>query len=216
MKVEFGQEKPEELEESWPGEYSVFNWMEYVTAIPQPMFLVTTYKEEEVPNACLHAWSTFTGEGGDYYCILSILKDTHTYANISRDEEFCLNFVAPEYWEQCKGTIQNNEQETDEITESGLNLKEAQVISAPRIEEAFLNLECKLEWEKELHPGSQWIILAGSVQQIALEEEFAEGDAEKRLEEFGFLYNIHSPTDPIKGIKHDSKVGELKLFTGEK
>lgn len=82
------------------------------------------------------------------------------------------------------------------------------------MEEAFFNLECKLAWEKELHPGSRWILLAGSVQQIALAEEFAAGDVRERLEEFGFLYNIHSPTDPSKGIKYNSAVGKLKL--GEK
>ena len=212
MKVEFSKNIPADLEESWPGEYNLFSWMEYVSAIPQPMFLVTTFKGEEIPNVCLHAWATFTGEGEDYYCILSILKNTHTYSNIIRDGDFCINFAAPRYLEECKETIQNNEQEADEISQSGLHVEEAQVISAPRIEESFLTLECKLEWEKELHSGSQWVLLAGSVQQIALEEEFAQGNAEERLKEFGFMYNIHGPTNPVSGIKHESEVGKLELL----
>lgn len=31
-----------------------FSWMDFVTAIPSPLFVVTTYKSNGKPNACNH------------------------------------------------------------------------------------------------------------------------------------------------------------------
>ena len=41
MILELDLEKPETLEAKWPGQYQTFSWMEFVTSIPQPFFLVT-------------------------------------------------------------------------------------------------------------------------------------------------------------------------------
>ena len=42
MKKEFSV-KPEKITEEWPGELTVFSWQDFVTAIPSPLFLITTY-----------------------------------------------------------------------------------------------------------------------------------------------------------------------------
>ena len=55
--------------------------------------MVTTLKENGLANAAFQSWSSFTREGDGYYVIMSgIMKHTHTYANIKRDKEFCVNF----------------------------------------------------------------------------------------------------------------------------
>ncbi len=41
--------------ESWG-----FSWLEFVTSIPAPMFLVTTYKSNRKANACMQSWTSFT------------------------------------------------------------------------------------------------------------------------------------------------------------
>lgn len=105
MKLELGFEKPEVLVQKWLGQYDIFSWMEYVSAIPQPLFLVTTYKENGIPNVCFHAWSTFTGEGENFYCILSMLNHQHTYKNIKERKDFCVNFPDATHLEKCYSTI---------------------------------------------------------------------------------------------------------------
>ncbi len=212
MKIELGKKKPDILKEEWPGEYTTFSWMEYVTAIPQPLFLITTYKENGMPNANFHAWSTFTGEKDNYYSILSLLKGTHTYENIQRDKVFCINFPSQESLAKCYDTIHNNEDDKDEIVESGFTLEKAHSIEAPRIKECFMNLECRFEWEKELFPGSQWILICGSVQHIGLDEDFAKADAVKRFKDYGIMYNIHAPNNPIEGYKDNSYIGKLDII----
>ena len=36
--------KPEAITEQWPGELTSFSWQDFVTAIPSPLFLISTYK----------------------------------------------------------------------------------------------------------------------------------------------------------------------------
>lgn len=38
MKLELGIEKPKALTQKWEGQYDIFSWMEYVSAIPQRYF----------------------------------------------------------------------------------------------------------------------------------------------------------------------------------
>lgn len=212
MKLELGIEKPKALTQKWEGQYDIFSWMEYVSAIPQPLFLVTTYKDNDKPNACFHAWSTFTGEGENYYCILSMLSHQHTYKNIKERKDFCVNFPDVTNLEKCYSTIKNNDYSDDEIKKSGFTLEAAKVVSAPRIKECFLNLECSLEWEKSLFEGSKWIILCGKVKHFAIDEDKVKNGIKGRYGSFGYMYNIHSPMNPMDGSEEESKIGIIEIL----
>ncbi|MCH5212514.1 MAG: flavin reductase, partial [Oscillospiraceae bacterium] len=70
---------PETIDES---ELYGFSWMEHVMAIPSPLVVVTSYKENGKPNATMQSWLTFTGEEG-YHCIFSsVYKNGHMYKSI--------------------------------------------------------------------------------------------------------------------------------------
>ena len=71
MKKEFTR-KPEKITEAWPGELASFSWQDFVTAIPSPLFLITTYKSNGKENACLQSWSTFIGDSGEFICIIGM------------------------------------------------------------------------------------------------------------------------------------------------
>ncbi len=43
-----------------------FSWLEFVTSIPAPMFLVTSYKSNGKANACMQSWATFTTGDNSY------------------------------------------------------------------------------------------------------------------------------------------------------
>ncbi|NLT12247.1 MAG: hypothetical protein GXY06_07545 [Clostridiaceae bacterium] len=38
-----------------------FSWMDFVTAIPSPLFVVTSYKSNGKPNACMQSWAGSAG-----------------------------------------------------------------------------------------------------------------------------------------------------------
>lgn len=59
-----------------------FSWIEYVLAIPSPLIVVTSYKDNGKPNATMQSWSTFVSEDG-FYCIFgSVNKNQHMYSSI--------------------------------------------------------------------------------------------------------------------------------------
>lgn len=196
--------------EAWGRPFKIFSWVEYVSAIPQTISVITTWKENRIPNACLQAWTMYGGDADGYYVVFSIMNDTHTSRNILRKRDFVVNFPGMDEFPRCYQTITNNADEIDEITASGLTVEPGQVVDAPRIKECFLNLECRLEWHRPLHDGSYWHVFAGEVVHVGIESKRAQGGTYGRYGSSGFIYNIHSPIDPATGAQDDSMVGILE------
>ncbi len=196
--------------EEWPGQLKVFSWMEYVTAIPQVVSVITTWKEGRIPNACLQAWSIYTGDGGGFYVIFSIMNHYHTYGNILRDKEFAVNFPAINISPQCYKTVTNNAKETDEITIAGLTIEKAKVVDAPRIKECFLNLECKYEWHRPLHEGSLGSLFAGKVVHVAVEKDRACIGTKGRYGPNGFTFYLPPSKDIETGQQESLTTGKIE------
>ena len=209
MKYELNS-KPNNFKETWPGQFNIFSWIENVTAIPQAISIITTWKEGRIPNACLQAWTTYLGDGGGYYVIFGIGNKNHTYKNIMRDKDFVVNFPDIDLFPKCTKTYQHYSDEIDEITTSGLTIEPSQVVNAPRIKECFLNLECRLEWHRPLHDESHWHLFAGEVVHVAIENSHSQSGTYKRYGSSGFVYNIHSPIDPETGTQDDGMAGIIE------
>ena len=213
MKMEITQ-KPEYFQDTWPGtgpgQFEVFSWVEFVAAVPQAISVITTYKENGLANACPQAWTTYTGDGDGYFVIFSLMNTTHTYKNILREKEFVVNFPSSDEFRKCMDTITNNADDTDEITASGLTIEAAKMVNAPRINECFVNLECRLGWHKPLHKGSLWYIFAGKVVHVAVSGEHVKANSNGRYGDKGYIYNIHSPIDPSTGEQEPAKVGKIE------
>jgi flavin reductase (DIM6/NTAB) family NADH-FMN oxidoreductase RutF len=199
MKHEIQIDTPENLEEIWPGSYDLFSWLDYVVNIPQPMFLITTRKANGAPNACLHAWGFLVGDRDHYSCILGLLDYTHTYKNITREGEWCLNYPSVDDYEKCFETIHVNQEDNDEITEAGLNVEPAQIVQAPRIAECLINLECQLAWQRPLCEGSQWQLVAGRVVHVAMHENVLTHDPAERMRNLRLMYNLRGTLNPVSG-----------------
>ena len=191
------KEMPESMRGTY-GEFSKnfgFDWKEFVLGIPTPMFLVTTYKSNGQPNACMQSWASFTSadRGGRYYAILSsVNKGGHLYQSLKEKKEAVLNFMSSDLYEACMKTIQNNQFEADEITSSGLTAVKASWVEAPMVAECFLNLECRYVWEKEIVPGDDHVMICLEVVGGHLEKEYLED----RFGGKGILYNVHYPINP--------------------
>ena len=209
MKYELNTQ-PACFKEVWPGQFKLISWIERVAAIPQAMSVITTWKEERIPNACLQAWTTYTGDAGGYYVILSILNNNHTYKNILRDKGFVVNFTDIDVFPTCYKTIENNSNETDEITGVGLTVEPSKVVDAPRIKECFLNLECRLGWHRPLHDSSIWHVFAGEVVHVAIDSSYSQSGVNRRYGSGGFVFNIPNPTDPTTGEQDGSMVGRIE------
>lgn len=212
MKKEFNS-TPTTFKEEWPGELSAFAWQDFLTAIPSPIFLVTTYKENGKENACMQSWSTFVGDAGEFICIIgSVSKRGHLYKSLLDTRECVLNFPSSEIYDKCGLTIKNNAYEDDEITKSGLTAERARTVNAPRIKECFLNIECELLWEKEHFEGSRDVTVALKTKHVAMDDDYFDENKRGRYGKTGYIYNIHSPRNPETGEVYETCFGALEKY----
>jgi len=199
MKHEIAVKTPENLEEFWPGSYDLFSWLDYVATIPNAISLITTRKANGAPNACLHAWGMLLGDRDNYTSLLAMHDYYHTYANILREGEWCVNFPSLKHYPQSFETINVNQPDSDEITEAGLTVETAKVVQAPRIAECMLNLECKLEWHRPLYESSSWVLVAGKVVHVAMDDAVMGTDPAERMQAMGLMFNIRGLINPVSG-----------------
>ena len=200
------REMPESMKGTF-GDFSRsfgFSWKEFVMSVPSPMFLVTSYKSNGRPNACMQSWATFTSanHGNGFYAILgSVNKSGHLYRTLQDRREAVINFMSAEYHAACMATIHNNAFEADEITASGLTVEPADWIDAPMVQECFMNLECRYVWEKEIVPEDDHVMICLEV----LGAHIDEAHLADKTGEHGLLYNIHYPIDPehVRKTAHD-------------
>jgi flavin reductase (DIM6/NTAB) family NADH-FMN oxidoreductase RutF len=69
--------------------------------------------------------------------------------NILETKEFCVNLISEWYLDAANHSCGNFKAEVDEFTESGLTKSKCVVVKAPRVQEAAVSYECKLEY---VHP----------------------------------------------------------------
>ena len=183
-----------------------FSWMDFVTAIPAPLFVATTYKDSGKSNACLQSWACFTGNPDGFFAILSAVnKSGHFYKTLKETNACVLNFPSAEVYDRCVATIRNNQWDADEIAASGLTAEPAAAVNAPRIRECFLALECEYTWEKDITEGSTHTLLCLQVKNVCMDEAWLDEAAQGRYGETGYLYNVHYPVNPetYAGKAHD-------------
>ncbi len=202
MKREISIQQPQYLVEDWPGKYNIFSWLEYIVTVPNPIFILTTRKENGSPNANLQSWGLLVGEKGNFSSLLALLDNTHTYANILREGEWCVCFPSFQHWRQCFETIRLNASDNDEITDSGFTVELPTSVRAPRIAECPVNLECRLEWHHPLYENSHWHLFAGKVAHLAVDESVMVPDPVERLRTMGLMYNIRSTVHPLTGEQY--------------
>ena len=209
MKMEFG-EQPAAFRELWPGAAEIFPWPELVSAIPSPIFLVTTYKQNRKPNACLQSWSTFFSDSGQMLCIMGSVRRTyHMYESLLQTNSCVLNFPSSQIYDKCSATITHNEYDSDEIAVSGLTAEPAVSVDAPRISECFLNLECEFMWEKENFEGSHHVTVCVRVVHLSMDSDYYDEDRTGRYGMSGYIYNIHQPVNPETGRSYGTWLGAL-------
>jgi len=211
MKIEIGAQKPENFKTYWEGQYDLFSHFEYACGIPQLLFAVTTLKENGKPNVCFNSWSSFAGDRDGFFAVMSgISTGSHTYKNILRTGEFIINFLGKNYYDACIATINDNADDDDEFAVGGFTAMPAMRLSCPRIQEAFLSLECGFEKEVDLTGNGRTVLIIGKVIHAAMSREYA-GAIDIKYEDNGFMFNIHAPKNLITGEGQASAVAVCKI-----
>ena len=183
-----------------------FSWMDFVSAIPSPLFVVTSYKHNGKPNACMQSWGTFCGDEQGFYAILSnVSRSGHLYSSVKESGEAVINFPSADNIDKCMATIRCNGEDDDEIALAGLTAEPAAKVNAPAIAECFLQLECRFLWEKEIKAGASHVLMCLEVVGIRADGRHLDESGIGRYGDTGYLYNVHYPVDPdhFSGSSHD-------------
>lgn len=208
MKKEFF-ECPEALKSN---NFYGFDWLEFLTAVPSPLALVTSYKSNGKSNGSMQSWLSFSSENG-FYCIFSsVHKCSHMYSSIAETKQLVINFMSADSYAKCYSTVMHNSFDEDELASAGLTAVPARKVNAPLVKECFLNLECEYAWEKELFPNSDHVVMCVKVVNAWMDSNIYNGKNGGRYGDNGYLYNIHSPADPDSGVLNDTSVGVVRKF----
>lgn len=211
MKIEIGKTRPNNFKPLYPEEFELFSHLETVSAIPQVLFAITTWKENRKSNICFHSWSCFHGDKTAFFAVMGCLyQHTHTFANINRDKCFGINFLPIEYYDRLIDTINNNDYEADEFEVGGFSIENSKMVDVPLIKEAFLNMECKLKDVQDLSGAGITSMVTGEVVRISVEEEYAKG-YDKRYTKGGFMMLVPGPQNVINGEPNRSAIASINI-----
>lgn len=192
MKREIGTVKPDTLKEQWPGQWAVFSHYEQLYCVPGALYVVTTKKESGKINAGWFSSASFHGDGGGHFSILpGIMQFTHTYQNILREKEFVVNFLSSKHDAHCHKMTVNCGADVGELEMAGLTAEACMEISTPRIKEAFLSFECKLESVTDLSGKGMNALIIGRVVNAGVDENHRSVPSICK----NFTYNIRTITD---------------------
>lgn len=211
MKLEVGRKRPDNFKPLYPEEFELFSHLELVSAIPQTLFAVTTWKENGKPNICFHSWSCFHGDKTAFFAVMGgLYQHTHTFANIKRDKCLGINFLPVSFYDRLIETINNNGDDTDEFKAGGFTAEEAKTVNVPLIKEAFLSMECVLRDISDLSGAGITAMVTGEVQRITIDEEYTKG-YEKRYGKDGFMLLAPGPQNVITGEPKKTVIANVNI-----
>lgn len=199
MKHVFGPEKPDVVSEVWPGQFTAGPWLETLFALPRMIWVITTRKENEASNACPDDSGVLIGGGTEYSSLIAVSLDGHTYTNILREKEWCINLISSSMESKWRKTIECNGPDNDELSDAGFTIERGETVKAPRIGECLVNLECRLEWNRSLYEGSKTQLFCGRITAVAVHESLIGCGTEERLRALELSYCVQDQINPVTG-----------------
>ena len=128
--------------------------------LPQPVLIIGTYDENEVPNAMNAAWGITT----DYKEITISLSEHKTTQNFMKRKAFTVSMATEEFMKACDyvGIVSANDV-PDKFSKAGFHATKSEFVDAPLIDELPMALECRV---KSFNDG----ILIGEIVNVSADD----------------------------------------------
>jgi flavin reductase (DIM6/NTAB) family NADH-FMN oxidoreductase RutF len=151
--------------------------------LPRPIALVATISKSGIPNLAPFSFFTAITAKPPTICFAPALKGKlaekkDTLANIEATREFVVNIVSEEIAEQMNETATDFPSDYDEFKHAGLTPQPSTKISAPRVKESPINMECilhKIIYIGDGSPGSGALVIGEVVQYHIADNLYQEG-----------------------------------------
>jgi flavin reductase (DIM6/NTAB) family NADH-FMN oxidoreductase RutF len=153
---------------------AAYHWM-VSTIVPRPIAWVSTLNEDGSAN--LAPFSFFTGAtSAPPTCIICVSRKggrkalgvpnekKDTWANIERTGEYVIHVVPDALAQPMNATSKEYPHGTDELVVAGLTKAASERIAPPRVAEAPVAMECRLEKLVEVgSPGAETAVIIGEI-----------------------------------------------------
>ena len=128
--------------------------------LPQPVLIIGTYDENNVPNAMNAAWGITT----DYKEITISMSEHKTTKNFEKRKAFTVSMATEDFMKACDyvGIVSANEV-PDKFSRAGFHATKSEFVDAPLIDELPMALECRV---KSFTDG----ILIGEIVNVSADE----------------------------------------------
>ncbi len=114
--------------------------------VPRPIAFVSTISPEGVPNLAPFSFFTVASANPPVLCFTASFREPRkdTLVNIRATKEFVVNIVSEEFAAKMNVTSGEYPYGVDEFAMSGLTAEPSDLVSAPRVKESHVNMECRL------------------------------------------------------------------------
>ena len=138
-------------------------------SFPQPVFIIASYDENDVPCAMNAAWCGISGATEVTMCISTSHKSTK---NILKKNAFTISMADAEHVAECDcfGIATGNKVK-DKLAVAGMTVTKSNHVDAPIINELAVCLECKL-----ISYDSETGIMKGEIVNVCVDESVLTGD----------------------------------------
>lgn len=147
---------------------------------PRPISLITTVGEDGVYNAAPYSAVTPVSFKPPVMCVASGMKgdrEKDTAINIKYSKDFVVNILDDTFIKPVIKSAADYPIHVDEIKEVGLTAVASDRVSAPRVAEAQVSLECRLMKQLEFGEGEDHrTVFFGEVLLFHIKDEILKGD----------------------------------------
>lgn len=168
--------------------------------LPQPVIIIGTYDENNVPNAMNAAWA---GQWNINEIMISMGNHTTT-RNLNACSDFTVAFASKETMVASDYVgIVSQKNNSDKIQKSGLTTEKAPNVNAPVFTDYPMTLECRIK--EKLHESETGYYIIAEVVNILCDEKYLAEDGKPDVEKMDLI-----TFDPVHMgyIKLGERVGQ--------
>lgn len=154
------------------------------TVVPRPIAWISSVSKNGVYNLAPYSYFNVISHDPIMFIIsigqgINVGKDgdKDTLANIKETGEFVINMVSASLADQMHKSSLIYPKDVSEFDKTGLTPAKSRMVAAPRVEEAMINMECKLDRVMELGDFNQ--VIGELVCYHIRDEVYLEGDKVK-------------------------------------
>jgi len=162
-----------------PKDFAGFNRVLTGVVVPRPIALVSSVSAQGLVN--LAPFSFFNAVAYEPATIVLGIsrsagwKDKDTLANIEATGEFVVNVVVDDIAEAMNSTAAEFPADVDEFEVSGLTAAPSELVSAPRVAESPVNMECRLNQVVGIGDGTKHALVIGEIVLMHVRDDIIDG-----------------------------------------